>query len=49
MIDGKNFLYQPVGSDMRTYITFAKSQMVREMITQLVVYKIIITLIITIK
>ena len=24
MIDGKNFLYQPVGSDMRTYDNICK-------------------------
>ena len=35
---GQNFLDQPVKSDMKHRITFRKSQLVKEMITQQVVY-----------
>ena len=43
MIDGKTFFNQPVKNNLRTYdmITFKRSQMVQEMITQLVVYWVV--------
>ena len=41
MIDGKNFLNQPVKSDMRTYDDI-RLQQIKEMITQVVVCWIII-------
>ena len=38
MIDGRNFFDQPVKKDLRTYDNFEKLQLVKAMITQLVVY-----------
>ena len=42
MIDGQNFFNKPVKSNLRTYDNFRKLWLVKEMITQLVVYWIII-------
>ena len=38
VIDEKNFFDQPVKSDMRTYDNIQILQLVKEMITQLVIY-----------
>ena len=38
MIDEKNFFDPPVKSDMRTYDNIQMLQLVKEMITQLVIY-----------
>ena len=37
MIDGKNFFDQPINSELKTYETLKKLQLVNEMITRLVV------------
>ena len=39
---GKMFFYKPVKSDMVTMITFKRLQLVKEMITQLIGYQIIL-------
>ena len=42
MIDGKDFLDQPIKNDLKKHLTiFKKFQQVKEMSTQLVVYQII--------
>ena len=48
MIDRKNFFNQPVKSNMRTPDNIQKMQLVKKMITQLLVYWIIIISICTI-
>ena len=49
MIDGQNFFNQPVKNNFRTYDNIQKIATVKEMITLLAVYEIIIISIITIK
>ena len=38
MISGKKFFHQPIKNDMKTYDNIRKIQLVKEVITQLVIY-----------